>query len=274
MEFDRVLSTEEAKQLFALYMRLTGTPTLSSEAGGGNPLAGKCLGIINGSSWVSLWATYFGRLILPGVKLVNIGNDAVQLNFMGAHERGEPTPPQSNIDRFESYGRDLADLYRPDAVLISCSTMNRAYPTVAATMRKYGIPAIQIDQAMMRTAVEAAPENGTVLVIATHGPTVKNTQELLADTAADMGKTIGMSGETVEEAFELLGAGKIREHNAAIAAALRRGMERGPVDAVVLAQLSMSVFAFDHPAPEEEFGAPVFTSGECGFRAIRDLLLA
>ena len=36
----------------------------------------------------------------------------------------------------------------------------------------------------------------------------------------------------------------------------------------------MSVFALEHPDAEREFGVPVLTSGECGFRRVRELLLA
>ena len=110
--------------LFSMYMKLTGVPTLEVERGDDASLhdvalRGKTLGIVNGSSWVSLWSTYFGRQILPGVKLVNIGNEGVQLNFMGAHKRGEPCPPQINIDLFVQYAEDLVKLYKIDAIIIT-----------------------------------------------------------------------------------------------------------------------------------------------------------
>ncbi len=38
------------------------------------------------------------------------------------------------------------------------------------------------------------------------------------------------------------------------------------IDIVVLAQLSMSVFAFSYPDPVAEFGVKVLNSGETGFR--------
>lgn len=41
---------------------------------------------------------YFGKMILPGVKIINVGNEAVQLSFMKAHREGKPCPPQINID--------------------------------------------------------------------------------------------------------------------------------------------------------------------------------
>ncbi len=69
-------------ELFGNYMKVTGVPTLSTEASTNPALNGKKLGVVNGSSWVSLWSTYFGKKILPGVKIINAGNEAVQLNFM------------------------------------------------------------------------------------------------------------------------------------------------------------------------------------------------
>ncbi len=72
-------------RLFSDFMVLTGVPTLSNEEGPDPELNGKRLGVVNGSSWTSLWSTWFGKSILPGVKIINVGNEAVQLNFMEAH---------------------------------------------------------------------------------------------------------------------------------------------------------------------------------------------
>ena len=44
-------------------------------------------------------------------------------------------------------------LGRVDAVLITCSTMNRAYPLVQDALLPYGIPVYQIDRPMMEYAV-------------------------------------------------------------------------------------------------------------------------
>ena len=115
---------------------------------------GKRLGLLNGSSWITLWSNYFGRLFLPGVHLVNIGNEAIQMNFMQAHHDGQPTPPLSNIDAFVRYARDLVTFGQVNAVLITCSTMNRAYPQVQAALAPYNVPVVQIDRPMMERAVE------------------------------------------------------------------------------------------------------------------------
>jgi len=258
-------------RLFGDYMKVTGVPTLAPAAGADPRLSGKKLGVVNGASWVSLWSTYFGRLMLPGVKIINAGNEAVQLNFMEAHHAGRPCPPQINIDLFCRYARDLFDLVGVDAILISCSTMNRAFAQVSAQMKDVGVPVVQIDEAMME---EAVSREGRILVVATHGPTVKSTQDLLRETADRLGKSVEFDGITAEAAFDLLGQGRIREHNALIDRAIRLGQQKRKIDIVVLAQLSMSVFAFSHPDPVEEFGVPVLNSGQTGFRRAGEILAA
>ncbi|MCP4256621.1 MAG: aspartate/glutamate racemase family protein [Planctomycetes bacterium] len=256
-------------RLFGDYMKVTGVPSLTPVKGLDPKLSGKKLGVVNGASWTSLWSNYFGKTMLPGVKIINIGNEAVQLNFMQAHGQGLACPPQINIDLFCRYAKDLYDLYQVDAVLISCSTMNRAFREVSETMKPLGVPVIQIDEAMMEQAVST---EGKILVIATHGPTVKSTQELLQETAARLGKKVNFLGATIEEAFDLLGQGRIDEHNQAIATTIRRVQSRERVDIVVLAQLSMSVFSFTFPEPIQEFGVPVLNSGQTGFARAGDIL--
>ena len=108
--------------LFSMYMKLTGVPYLEEAPAVDPKLQGKKLGIVNGASWITLWSTYFANQVLPGVKLINVGNEGIQLNFMGAHKRGEPCPPQINIDLFANYAEDIVRLYGADAIIITCST--------------------------------------------------------------------------------------------------------------------------------------------------------
>lgn len=207
-------------RLFSDYMRVVGTPCLSFEEAPNPLLQGKKLGVINGSSWVSLWSDWFGRKILPGVKIVNVGNQAVQLSFMTAHAQHLPCPPEINVECFCRYALDLYNLYKVDAILISCSTMNRAYHRVQEVMRPYNVPVIQIDEAMMEEAIK---EDGRILIIATHGPTVDSTRMLLEETAQRLGYQPKFAGATIENAFDLLGEGRIEEHNQQIAETIRIG---------------------------------------------------
>lgn len=256
-------------QLFADYLSVTGIAHIDPEKEGDPDLIGKRLGLINGSSWITIWSNYFGRQFLPGVHLINVGNEAVQMNFMEAHEKGEPTPPQANIDAFCRYAVDLAEFARPDAMMITCSTMNRAYPQVQAVLEPYGIPVVSIDRPMMERAVN---HSGRVLVVATHGPTVDSTQKLLQETAVSLNQAIAFSGLTVHEAWDHLATGDVVGHNEVLAKGIRDSLQKEEIGCVVLAQLSMTVFLLSYPDPEAEFGVPVFTSGQCGFEYMRDLL--
>lgn len=256
-------------QLFTDYLAVTGIAHIDPEKEGDPALIGKRLGLINGGSWITLWSNYFGRQFLPGVHLVNVGNEAVQMNFMEAHEKGEATPPQANIDAFCRYALDLAEFAQPDAVLITCSTMNRAYAQVQETLAPYGIPVVSIDRPMMERAVN---HDGRVLVVATHGPTVESTQKLLQETAVSLNKSVAFSGLTVHEAWDSLAVGDVAAHNEQLAAGIRHSLQTEEIGCVVLAQLSMTVFLLSYPDPEAEFGVPVFTSGQCGFEYMRELL--
>lgn len=264
-----MLQDLDGVRLFSEYLRVTGVAHLGPERRGDPALLGKRLGLLNGGAWIALWSYYFGRRYLPGVHLINVGNEAVQLNFMAAHAAGWPCPPQSNIDAFVRYARDLVDLAGVDAVLITCSTMNRAYRQVQAALAPLGVPVVQIDRPMMEAAVE---RGGRVLVVATHGPTVESTQALLRETAAEEGREVTYGGVTVEEAWERLARADVTGHNAALAAAIREALAEAPYESVVLAQLSMALFLLEHPDPLAEFGVPVLTSAEYGFRRVHEVL--
>jgi len=259
---------ENPEAFFSQYILLSGIAHLGPEKQGNPALLGKRLGLLNGSSWITAWSNYFGRLYLPGVHLVNMGNEAIQLNFMQAYVNGDPCPPQANIDRFTQYARDLVELAQVDAVLITCSTMNRSYLHVSHALEPYGIPVIQIDIPMMEKAVNLG---GKILVVATHGPTVASTQALLTETADRLGVSIQYDGLTVEEAWEKLAEGDVFGHNQALAEAIQYAR---PVNysCVILAQLSMSAFLFSYPEPIIQFGMPVLTSGQCGFEYACEVL--
>ena len=263
----------ETLDLFSRYMKVVGVPQLEPDATAEPGLFGKKLGLLNGSAWIQLWSYYFGRLYLPGVKLINLGNEAVQLNFMQAHAEGGESPPPRNIELFARYARDLVELADIDAVLITCSTMSRSFVRVQEAICDYGVPVLQIDQPMMEKAVMLG---GRILIVATHGPTVTSTRRLLEETvtAKSDGKHLKYAGATVEKAFDLLGEGRIEEHNQVIAETIRTYLRKDSVDQVLLAQLSMSVFKLSYPDAEAEFGVPVLTSGEEGFKRMREILLA
>ncbi len=254
---------------FSETLMLSGVAHTGPEKEGDPAFIGKRLGLLNGSSWITPWANYFGRLYLPGVHLINIANEALQINFMEAHEQGLATPPQSNIDAFARYALDLVQLGHVDAILITCSTMNRSFPAVVDAVKNYSVPVVQIDRPMMEKAVKIG---GTTLVIATHGPTVASTKALLEETAIDLDTTITMTGETVESAWHYLADGDIEKHNKILAETIRSHQRTQDLRSVVLAQLSMSIFLLTFPDPVLEFGIPILCSGQCGFERMAELL--
>jgi aspartate/glutamate racemase len=241
------INSIDAVRLFSDFLRVTGVPHLGAEKEGDPNLLGKRLGLVNAGAWIALWSNYFGRLFMPGVHLINAGNEAVQLNFMQAHADGQPTPPQSSIDAFVSYARELVELAKVDAVMITCSTMSRSYSQVQTALESYDNPVIQIDRPMMEQAVR---HGGRVLVVATY------------------------SGMNLEEAWHCLAKGDVLKHNQTLASGIRSHLSKEEIDCVVLAQLSMTVFLLSHPDPVADFGVPVFTSGQCGFEHARQVLLA
>ena len=77
------LPSSDALRLFSEYLKVTGVAHLDPEPQGEPGLLGKRLGLLNGSSWITLWSNYFGRLYLPGVHLVNAGNEADPIKLYG-----------------------------------------------------------------------------------------------------------------------------------------------------------------------------------------------
>lgn len=255
---------------FSETVRLTGLAHTGPELEGHPKFIGKRVGLINGSCWVIPWANYFGKKYIPGAHLVNVGNDALQISFMESYEKGLSSIPQINLDTFVNYARDLVTLGNVDLILITCSTMNRSYPLIVNAMDQFKVPVVQIDQPMMD---KAANGGGRVLVLATHGPTVASTQALLLESATKTKSKISLVGETIEEAWHHLADGEITKHNTSIERAIRRRQKNEPIDSVVLAQLSMSVFLLSYPQPEKVFGIPVYTSGKLGFERVAEILM-
>jgi Asp/Glu/hydantoin racemase len=260
----------DALRFFSEHLKLTGVAHTGPEPSGNPDLLGKRLGLLNGSSWITPWSNFFGRVYLPGVHLINAGNEAIQISFMKAHQNGLPVPPHSNIEVFTRMAIDLVELAEVDAILITCSTMNRSHNLVQAALDHYKVPVIQIDRPMMEKAIL---HGGKTLVVATHGPTVKSTQALLIEVAESMGQSITFSGLEVEDAWHCLASGDVERHNKLLANGIRLAIQKEKIDSVVLAQLSMTVFLLTYPDPIAEFGVPIFSSGKCGFEHMKELLV-
>ena len=93
------------------------------------------------------------------------------------------------------------------------------------------------------------------------------------ETAEKLDREVEYTGVMVEEAFDLLGQGRIAEHNQVIAQAVRGATKKDDIAVVVLAQLSMTVFEFSYPDPVKSFGIPVLISGKCEFMKAKEVLM-
>lgn len=251
---------------FSNYLKINNLVHIEDEDSCNSRLKGKRLGVLNGSSWISIWSNYFAKKYLPGVNIINIGSDVIQFNFMKAYHDRKKYPPEENIKIFIRNARELVELAKVDAILITCSTMNCSYSKIKNAIT---IPVVQIDLPMMEKAVHC---DGKVLIIATHGPTVESSKKLLYETASRMKKNISYAGILLEKAWEFLSKGEIIKHNEIIASAIRKEIKKEKLGCVVLAQLSMSSFTFSYPDAQKEFGVPIYDSGQFGFKYMAKVL--
>lgn len=230
------------------------------------------VGILNGSSWINLWSQYFAKKYIPEMEIVCTGNDALQMDFMDADMKKVKCPTAQDVKIFVQYALDMVKLYHVNAVLITCSTMNRSHEEVQKALLPYHVPVFQIDRPMMEKALRM---DGNLLVISTHGPTVQSTSMLIQEVKDELGSLCRIRRvreACVPEAFERLGHGDISGHNNLIRETIQKEMEKENYVCVVLAQLSMSVFSFSCPFPEKTFGIPVYNSAEEGFLRLKEVL--
>jgi len=214
-------------------------------------LAGKVLGIVHAALWVAPIANRYTAELLPGVEVMTICDDSLEAEFL----RIGHVPPH-NYFKAATYIQFLAQA-GADAVLFGCSTMNR---TVEYVQPLVSIPVQQIDAPMMEQAVKVGSRIG---LLATLPTTIPASVRLLEEKAADAGTTV-----QINDAFQQLQAGNRRGHNDIILEEINR--LSGMVDAIVLAQVSMSLLEDD----VADSRVPVFNSGRTGFARMREILLA
>jgi Asp/Glu/hydantoin racemase len=124
-------------------------------------------------------------------------------------------------------------------------------------------PLLQIDRPMMDLAVARGSRIGLLATVPT---TVPASERLLRMAAADAGRAVEVRTRLCSEAFAALKAGETEKHNEMLLAEIDR--LSGEVDAIVLAQLSMSALEPRLTATK----VPVFNSGRTAFTHIRKLL--
>lgn len=148
---------------------------------------------------------------------------------------------------------------RPSAVLVTCSSIGEAAEQARAHVR---IPVHRIDEPMAAEAVAAGRRIG---VLATLSATLQPTRDLLLRKAAEQEEPPLIQESVCPGAFEALRSGATGEHDAVVAAEVRR--LAAEVDVLVLAQASMARVADALPA--DEVPVPVLTSPRSGLRPLR-----
>lgn len=219
-------------------------------------LAGKKLGIIHAALITTRAVQKFLDELIPGVEVVHFVDDTIQnTNFACA----PGVIPPNNYAKFVQAALSQQD-YGVDLILLACSTFNRAVEYARPMIRT---PMLQIDRPMMDLAVQHGSRIGLLATVPT---TVPASERLLRLAATDAGKTIEIKSLLCSAAFAALKAGHTEQHNALLLEEIDR--LSGEVDAIVLAQLSMSALEPQLTTTK----VPVYNSGRTAFTRIREIL--
>jgi Asp/Glu/hydantoin racemase len=221
-------------------------------------LSGKKLGIIHAALISTGPAQRFLAEIMPEVEVVHWVDDTIQnTNFACA----PGTIPASNYAKFVQAALSQQD-YGVDLILLACSTFNRAVEYARPMIKT---PMLQIDRPMMDLAVRQGRRLGLLATVPT---TVPASERLLRLAAAEAGRDVEIQTRLCSDAFAALKAGQPEKHNELLLAEIDR--LSGEVDAIVLAQLSMSALEPRLTSTK----VPVYNSGRTAFTHIRELLSA
>jgi len=224
----------------------------------GEDLTGRILGVIHAGTWVAATGQRFADEIMPEVELLHICDDTLQHDFTLA---GVGNIPPFNYLRIALYARFLEEA-GVNVIMLGCSTMNRAAEYARPMV---SVPFLQIDRPMMDKAVQVGRKIG---LLATLDTTVPSSTRLLKKAAQEAGKEIEIVQLFSGEAFKALRSGNQAKHDEILLDIIAKNQDR--VDAIVMAQLSMSVL--ENQIKEANFRIPVFNSGREGFTRAREVL--
>ena len=186
----------------------------------------KRLGLIHTSATLVPVFAQLCQSKLPEVEVFNIADDSL---VKGIREAGRLT---ATIARRVAGYLESAELAGADYIMVTCSSIG---PAVEAGARLIGVPVLRVDQPMADQAVATGQRIG---VIATLSPTLEPTADLILRRAALAGKTIELTSEVCDGAFEALMAGDAATHDDRVAAVLKELSRH--VEVIVLAQASMA----------------------------------
>lgn len=220
--------------------------------------SGKTLGIIHAVNLTIRAMQPFLERYIPGVEVMHLCDDTIQRDNIRA---GVGVIPKHNYVKFAQYAYNLQEA-GADIILLACSTFNYAAELARPMIR---VPIMQIDRPMMETAVTQGRRIG---LLATLSTTVPSSERLLRIVAAEQKRDIEITTVLREEAFRAIQKGDADTHNSILLEEIDR--LSGQVDAIVMAQLSMSALAPQLTNTQ----VPVYDSGTTGFGRIRHMLAA
>lgn len=221
-------------------------------------LTGKTLGIIHAAVFTANTAEPYAKEFLPGVEILHAGDDSVQRDNLAA---AIGTIPKHNFFKFTTYAKFLEDA-GCHLIMLACSTFNQA---VEFAQPMINTPLLNIDRPMMDLALQQGKRIG---LLGTLPSTMPASERLLRKAAADAGKPVEVFPVLCAPAFVALRAGDKALHNRLLLEEVDK--LSGKVDAIVLAQLSMSALESELTNTK----VPVYNSGRTGFERARDMLLA
>jgi len=219
-------------------------------------LKGRKLGIIHAALITTKAVQKYIDEIIPEVEVVHWVDDTIQ-NTNFACEPG--VIPPRNYAKFVQ-GALSQEEYGVDLILLACSTFNRAVENARPMIKT---PMLQIDRPMMDLAVQDGKRIGLLATVPT---TVPASERLLRLAAQEANKQIEVTTRLCSEAFAAIKAGNAQKHNDMLLKEIDD--LSGKVDAILMAQISMSVL-------EPFLGntkAPVYNSGRTAFNRIRQIL--
>lgn len=202
--------------------------------------------------------TDFYRDNAPELDITNLLDDGILRFFSKGDEGGAEA-------RLQDMLCDVRDAYDAELAMVTCSAVSRSL--VARLADATGLPVVKIDDALARQAVAAGSRLG---VLVTFPPTQAVTRKLLEDTAAEAGRTLELRFHLMPEAYEALLAGKYDRHDAILLDGIRE-LARQPLDAIVLAQVSMARILNKLP---DTGGIPVLSSLSASLTLIRERIAA
>jgi len=169
----------------------------------------------------------FYREHAPDLEITNLLDDGILRFFAQQNERAA----EARLIELLCAARDA---YNSELAMVTCSAVSRNM--IKRLADATDLPIVKIDDALALQAVTSATRLG---VLVTFPPTQAVIGKLLEDTARDAGVKVELTFKLVPEAYEALLGGRHGLHDEILLAALQE-LAQQPIDAIVLAQVSMA----------------------------------